>query len=75
MITTITKPNKGCSILPTAITMNTLYATTDQAEKIEGTTTKAKCSCGESYAIITQNEIVIICNACTEEADSIERFF
>lgn len=55
--------------------MQTLYATIEQAKNITGKTIKAKCTCGETYAIETDKAIIIVCDSCTEEADCIERFF
>jgi hypothetical protein len=55
--------------------MKTYYATTEQAESINGKTKKCKCDCGESYAISIDEEInVIICNQCYDDASYNEQY-
>jgi predicted SprT family Zn-dependent metalloprotease len=55
-----------------------LYATTKQAESIEGTTKPSRCDCGESYAIewkyyetIVE---VVVCDSCNDNAPNFEKF-
>lgn len=55
-----------------------LYATTKQAESIEGTTKPSRCDCGESYAIewkyyetIVE---VVVCDSCNDNAPKFEKF-
>lgn len=46
------------------------YITTNQAEfiaTIEVVKSKScKCECGESYAIITDNDEMVVCDSCAE---------
>jgi hypothetical protein len=55
--------------------MNTYYATTEQAEQINGKTNNCKCACGESYAIIISDDTqIIICNDCYENSSNREKY-
>jgi hypothetical protein len=55
--------------------MNTYYATIEQAEEIKGETTKCKCACGESYAILASYDTqIIICDDCYENSSNREKY-
>ena len=52
------------------------YITTEQAENgnFKGETKSIKCDCGESYAIIENEDDLIVCNACYENASNFEQY-
>lgn len=52
------------------------FITTEQAEigNFQGQTKQTKCDCGDSYAIITNDEELIVCDACYENASFKEKF-
>ena len=55
--------------------MNTFYATTEQAESIEGQTKNCQCDCGQSYAIIVDEATeVVICDACFDNAPNFKKY-
>jgi hypothetical protein len=55
--------------------MNTYYATTDQSTTIQGNVITANCSCGESYAILVDdNTKVVVCNDCYENSSNREKY-
>lgn len=55
--------------------MQIYFATTEQAEKIDGQTVNAKCSCGQSYAIQkNENILVVVCDACYENSSNFEKY-
>jgi Zn finger protein HypA/HybF involved in hydrogenase expression len=56
--------------------MKKFYATTEQAEQIKGETKSCQCDCGQSYAIVLNDQTeVIICDACHENSSKIEQYF
>jgi hypothetical protein len=55
--------------------MNTYYATTEQATTIQGNVITAKCTCGESYAILVDDQTkVIICDSCHDNSSKKEQY-
>ena len=55
------------------------YCTIEQAEKINGETSKARCLCGETYKIEYLDEYAnpteaIVCDSCYENEDFINQF-
>lgn len=54
-----------------------MYITTEQAEfiaTIDVVETKScRCACGESYAIVTDQGEMIVCDACYENEPNINR--
>ena len=59
------------------------YATKQEAEKIEvksengyhNYVKKVECNCGKSNAIVTENDMIIICNNCYWDCKIEERYF
>ena len=55
------------------------YCTTEQAEKLNGETSRATCPCGETYKIELLDEYanpieMIVCDSCYENEDFINQF-
>ena len=57
--------------------MNTYYATTEQNENdLTGETIIVQCNCGQSLAVkTTQNTLVIICDTCYENSSNKQKYF
>lgn len=53
-----------------------MYITTQQAEMIATMveSKSCKCDCGESYALITDQGEMIVCDSCYENAPYHEKF-
>jgi len=48
--------------------MNTLFATIEQAENLVGETILVFCDCGETYAVLVDDDMVVACDSCYDHS-------